>query len=319
MFELLAKQELKTVPLNFAICQDKGIKLSLIQTSFMHPLASGNKLFKLAANIDAVRKSQEYSKILSFGGPYSNHLHALAQVTHADGIECIAVVRGYPVYGSNPTLSVLSELGVKIIWVDKRTYRRRYDVDYLAELQQLYPDALIVPEGGTNAKALLGCQQLGHMINALDSDIDTVVLPCGTGGTLAGLATSLSKQTRLLAYDVVGDNTTPRRVAELIAQPDAAATYQIRQTQTSYGTLNQRLIKFICDFIDQTNILLDPLYTSVVCQKLFDDIHSGAIQHNTHLAILHTGGLQGWYGMKNSFIKQTNEQYWQEYIISNLS
>lgn len=317
----LSKLTLDVIPLEFSFCRDRGINLSLIQTSYLHPLASGNKLFKLAVNIDVVRQSAQYSKIISFGGPYSNHLYALAQLTQAYDIGCTAIVRGYPQYISNPTLSVLDNLGVDIIWADKKTYRRRYDDDYLLELQQKNPDAFIIPEGGTNANALVGCQQLGAKISALDLDINTVVLPCGTGGTLAGLATGLVQGMQLIAYDVVGDPQTGKRVAKLIADSGKnAIAYQIKLLRNiRYGRLNEPLVEFICDFVDQTNILLDPLYTSVTCQKLFEDIQSDCFPSNTNIAIVHTGGLQAWHGMQTQFIKYTNEEMWQQYVYSNLS
>ncbi|MCK5726773.1 MAG: pyridoxal-phosphate dependent enzyme [Thiotrichaceae bacterium] len=320
MFELLGQATPDVISIDLPLCREKKVKLCLIQTSHLHPLASGNKLFKLAANVDEVLQSSLYSQILSFGGAYSNHLYALAQVGKAYNINCIAVVRGYPHYIDNPTLSVIDQLGVEIVWADKKTYRRRYDEDYLTELQQKYPQAFIIPEGGTNTNAVKGCQQLGTQLNQQLQGVDSVVLACGTGGTLAGLATSLKKGLSLLAYDVVNDPMTRSRVAGFIDEyGKSTIPYEIKTIdKVAYGRMDQALIEFIRYFVNQTSILLDPVYTSRACQQLFVDIQSDFFPPNTSIAILHTGGLQAWYGMRPQFIQYSSEILWQKYIQKSL-
>jgi len=54
-----------------------GVAVSLWRLDALDAAGSGNKLFKLAENFHAARAAG-HSRILSFGGAFSNHIHALA-------------------------------------------------------------------------------------------------------------------------------------------------------------------------------------------------------------------------------------------------
>jgi 1-aminocyclopropane-1-carboxylate deaminase len=64
-----------------------GISLSVLRLDQVHPEISGNKWFKLKYNlIQAGNAGQD--TLLSFGGPWSNHLHALAAMPGFRPILC---------------------------------------------------------------------------------------------------------------------------------------------------------------------------------------------------------------------------------------
>ena len=57
-------------------------QVSLLRLDQLHPVVSGNKWYKLRFYIqEAIDKKA--SSIVSFGGPYSNHLVALAYAAHS--------------------------------------------------------------------------------------------------------------------------------------------------------------------------------------------------------------------------------------------
>lgn len=76
--------------------------------------------------------------------------------------------------------------GMNLQFVSRKEYRRRIDQVYLDQLQQQYPDALIIPEGGSSQLAISGCTQLANEINAVHQ-VDFLVSACGTGATFAWL------------------------------------------------------------------------------------------------------------------------------------
>jgi 1-aminocyclopropane-1-carboxylate deaminase/D-cysteine desulfhydrase-like pyridoxal-dependent ACC family enzyme len=57
--------------------QENNIELSILRLDLLHPEISGNKWFKLKYNIE---EAMHYGQntLLSFGGAFSNHLHAMA-------------------------------------------------------------------------------------------------------------------------------------------------------------------------------------------------------------------------------------------------
>ena len=67
--------------------------ITVLRLDRMGGLASGNKVFKLR-RVLAAAKQQGVSCILSFGGAWSNHLHALAAMGAREGLQTIGVVRG---------------------------------------------------------------------------------------------------------------------------------------------------------------------------------------------------------------------------------
>ena len=48
---------------------------------------------------------------------------------------------------------------MQLHFVSRAEYRLRHDVEYLQQLQRQYPQAFIIPEGGTNALAISGTQR----------------------------------------------------------------------------------------------------------------------------------------------------------------
>ena len=57
--------------------KDKHISVSMLRLDEIHPIISGNKLFKLYYFLDEASNSS-HKKIITFGGAFSNHLAATA-------------------------------------------------------------------------------------------------------------------------------------------------------------------------------------------------------------------------------------------------
>jgi len=91
--------------------QRAGVDVQLWRLDQIESGGCGNKLFKLAANLQRAR-ADGYSRVLSFGGVFSNHIHALALHGAAQGFETIGVIRGEPEASSNPTLSDARRAGM---------------------------------------------------------------------------------------------------------------------------------------------------------------------------------------------------------------
>ena len=89
-----------------------GVSLLIKREDMIHPLVSGNKWHKLKYNLTAARQ-QGYRTLLSFGGAYSNHIHALAAAARAHGFQSVGVIRGEPYEPLNPTLQFAVEQGMR--------------------------------------------------------------------------------------------------------------------------------------------------------------------------------------------------------------
>ncbi len=292
----------------------QGINLSVARADLIHPLASGNKIYKLLPNIEYA-KANGYTELLSFGGAFSNHIHALALMAQKHGLKSIGIIRGEKEYATNPTLQDARKAGMHLEFVTRKAYQRRNEVDYLTALQQRYPKALIVPEGGSSQLAIAGCAQLAQHIND-DGTVqyfDILTVACGTGATLAGLVCGAQQEQSLIGYAVLRDESLTGRVEGFINNEKGAraSNYTIEAADFGgYAKFDQTLIDFIFDWLEQTGILLDPIYTSKMCMRLMQKIEAGEFESGTSICMIHSGGLQGWRGMKKRVIELTGNSQW---------
>lgn len=62
--------------------------------------------------------------------------------------------------------------------------QQRHEPNFLAQLQQQFPDSYVIPEGGSNALAIQGCREI--LTKADLNNYDVFCCAVGTGGTLSG-------------------------------------------------------------------------------------------------------------------------------------
>jgi 1-aminocyclopropane-1-carboxylate deaminase len=63
--------------------------------------------------------------------------------------------------------------------------------------------------------------------------------------------------------------------------------------------MKPELLKFIKGFQKRTGIPLDPVYNGKMMFGVYDKIEKGEIASGQTVLAIHTGGLQGWDGMKD--------------------
>ena len=85
------------------LLRGSGIRLFLKREDLIHKYVSGNKWRKLKYNLIEATKSG-HSTLLTFGGAYSNHIHATAAAAREAGFRSIGIIRGEETLPLNPTL-----------------------------------------------------------------------------------------------------------------------------------------------------------------------------------------------------------------------
>lgn len=272
--------------------------VSIKRDDSIHPIISGNKWRKLKFNLDFA-KSHHYAGVVSFGGSFSNHIHALAFACQQQSLSSVAIIRGEKEYASNFTLSMAQQWGMNLHFVDRKTYRLRDNKDYLAELQKIYPDHLIVPEGGSNALALKG---VGEIITELEHQVeyDTLITPVGSGGTLAGLIKADKNRHNLLGISVLKqDGYLETQVKSLLDDSRRFNNWQILSQfhRGGYAKFSQVDTDKILAFNKQTGFIFEPVYSGKMILALLELIEQGYFPRGHRIVLLHTGGLQGIGGM----------------------
>src|SRR5262249_53796946 len=142
---------------------------------------------KLKDNL-AAAEEQGHTRLLTFGGAFSNHIRAVAAAGYYFGFTAIGVIRGEENRPLNESLAYAVSRGMRLRYLDRSTYRQKADPAVLAALVDEFGPCYVLPEGGTNALAVRSCAELPVEINV---GFDVICCACGTGGTLAGIASAL--------------------------------------------------------------------------------------------------------------------------------
>lgn len=242
-----------------------GVKLFLLRLDLTDEIVSGNKWYKLKYNL---RHAQEngYSSVLSFGGAFSNHIHALAKAGASLGLKTIGVIRGEPEYISNPTLSDAQAWGMELYFVNRQEYRQRHDVVYLDALSKRFTNPFIVPEGGSNKFAVQGAREILTSAILAEVNPDQVVVPCGTGGTLAGIALSVP-QIPVLGIPVLKKadflfEDIKRLMQVSGATPSENWDLDLDGHGGGYAKVSNDLLAFIEYMFKEHQLPLDQIYTA---------------------------------------------------------
>ncbi len=271
-----------------------GVTLWVKRLDLVHPLVSGNKWYKLKYNLLAA-KEQGATTILSFGGAYSNHIHALAAACQMLGFASIGVIRGEPYTPLNNTLAFAQACGMQLHYLNRADYRLKHTHLIQQQLKVEYGNPYIVPEGGSNTLALKGVAEL---ITELGDDYDLLCCACGSGGTLAGLIAGLAGRKRLEGFAALkGAGFLSTDVQRLLAEGAYVdpGNWHINLDYHfgGFAKTTPQLLAFIQQFEAEHGIPLEPLYTGKLFYGLFERIAAGAYSPGTRIIALHSGGLQG--------------------------
>ena len=273
-----------------------GIRLLIKREELNHRTVSGNKWWKLKYNLQTA-VTEKKTAILTFGGAYSNHIYATAAAASAWGLQSIGIIRGEEHLPLNPTLSEAVRWGMNLHYVSRSKYRERSTPDFLNALKEKWPNAFIIPEGGSNIHALRGVQEFGNLLSDISHDF--LCVPVGTGGTLAGLAASGGPAT-IIGFAASRDTSLTSKITALLQMTGCVSPSPWRLiTDYHFGgfaKMDDTLRSFVHDFHRRHEILLDPVYTSKMMFGVFDLIEKKYFPRGSTVMVVHTGGLQGWGG-----------------------
>lgn len=259
----------------------------------------GNKYRKLKYNLQAARTTG-HSQILTFGGAYSNHITATAEAGAMMRFKTIGVIRGEEQLPLNPSLKYAQSCGMRFHYLDRATFREKYEEEVLFDLQQRYGSFYMLPEGGTNDLAIKGVKELLDEIHPhyLDS---TFALSCGTGGTLAGIIEGLAGHGQALGISALKGTFLKKEVAQMQSRVYKNWDIQKDYHFGGYAKYKPPLIDFINQFKKDHDILLDPIYTGKLFFGLADLIKKRYFSRGSTVIAIHTGGLQGIPGFNERF------------------
>jgi len=266
-----------------------GVRVYLKRDDLIHPEIPGNKWRKLKYNLAAARE-QGHGTLLTFGGAYSNHIRAVAAAGHHFGFATIGIIRGEEHLPLNPTLAYAVGRGMRLVYLDRTTYRAKAEPGVIAGLRREFGDFYLIPEGGSNALALRGCAELPAEIPFA---FDTICCATGTGGTLAGIALGLAEGQRAIGFSALkGGAFLADEVRRLQAEHSRVTTNWTLETEHHFGGYARRdaeLDTFIHNFAERHAITLDWVYVAKMMSGVFALTRAGLFAPGGTIVAVVTG------------------------------
>ncbi|GAB5565343.1 MAG: pyridoxal-phosphate dependent enzyme [Winogradskyella sp.] len=267
-----------------------------------HQFISGNKYRKLKYNLIEA-KNQNHDTLLTFGGAFSNHIAATAYAGKICGFNTIGVIRGEELVHemkSNPTLTFAKSCGMQFHFIDREAYRKKNENDFLEDLKSKFGSFYTLPEGGTNALAVKGCEEI---LMPEDQQFDYICVCVGTGGTISGIINSSRNDQKILGFPALKGDFLKADIRKFAHQQnwELIADYHFG----GYAKIKPELVTFINEFKQKTNIPLDPVYTGKMMFGIYDLLAKNYFPRDSRILAIHTGGLQGILGM-NQRLRRKN-------------
>ena len=281
---------------------NSGLQLFLKREDKIHNIISGNKYRKLKFNLINA-KELGFKGLLTFGGAYSNHIPAVAYAAKKNGFKSLGFIRGEEIvnnYLENPTLKYSHDLGMKFKFLSRSNYKLKTNEYFLRNLKKKFKDYYLIPEGGTNALGVLGCQEI---LNDSDKEFDYICCSVGTGGTICGLINSSNENQKIIGFSSINKNYLLNDITKFVTNENWMLIDDF--SFGGYGKVNNELIEFMNNFRLKYGILLDPIYTSKLVYGVLNLITNNFFKPNSKILMIHTGGHQGIFPM-NKFLKNKN-------------
>ncbi len=275
------------------------LRLSVLRLDSIHPEIQGNKWFKLRLNLARAIQTN-HSRVISFGGAYSNHLYALAAAGSALGLATVGVVRGEITDPSNPVIQFLKQKHMRLIPVSRTDYRRKDDPSFQAQILEEIGPSYIIPEGGSNAFGVEGCEAIAEILAAAATLGDNTVIAtaCGTGATMAGVVSGAARLG--MPWEVLGVSVlnAPGYLGQEVSNHLSRCRYTSPVWSVSddyhfggYAKTSLELAAFIASFSAQHGLPLEPVYTGKLFFALDSMIRQDKFAPGSHICALHTGGI----------------------------
>jgi 1-aminocyclopropane-1-carboxylate deaminase len=267
-----------------------GVSLYLKRDDLIHPEIPGNKWRKLKCNLSAAT-DLGHDALLTFGGAYSNHIRATAAAGYYFGFSTVGVIRGEEHSPLNPSLAYASGRGMRLVYLDRASYRRKDSEEIVRALHEKFGDFYLLPEGGSNELAARGCAEIPREI---DLDFDVICCPCGTGGTLAGIAAGLRPGQRAIGFSALkGGQFLAAEVDELQRRAFGAGsgnwTIEFDFHCGGYAKSSPELRAFIDAFKRRHGLVLDWVYVAKMMYGIVALARRGALAPGTRVVAVITG------------------------------
>jgi len=269
------------------------IEASILRLDKLHPIVSGNKWFKLRYYIEEAI-SQSYTTIASFGGPYSNHLVALAYAAKENNVKSIGYVRATKEDAITPSLQEAQAYGMQLEFIG-RTHFQEIKSDLLKTNQRSsinnYYSTYFIDEGGYGT---IGAKGAATILNEHCKDYTTIIAAVGTGTMLAGLINAAEAHQDIIGIPVLKNEASiETEIKNLLKDSSKPFTLLHSFHQGGYAKTNPALFEFMNQLWTLEKIPTDIVYTGKLLLAVDSLLKENYFKEESKILVIHSGGLQG--------------------------
>lgn len=267
--------------------EEADIELYVKRDDLIDPIISGNKWRKLSG---ILREHPNFKRVVTYGGPYSNHLIATAKAAKLMGVTCIGMIRGEEPAAKSTVLQLCESFGMQLKFLSRQHYSEE------KRSSGLIQETLYISEGGAGSLGTVGCLAIIDEQEAHGLLMDHYVVACGTGTTLAGMLQSkgAKRGAKIWGVAAVRDDSLTEQFHAMEDQRELQILDEFHFG--GFARTTPELINFCHLFAEETGILLDPIYTAKAGFALRRLCKRGEFASGEKICLVHTGGMTGWYG-----------------------
>lgn len=280
------------------ILENLQIEWLIARLDLIHPIISGNKLFKLYYYVEdalAVKKNT----LVTMGGAYSNHLAASAYYAHTNGLKSIGLVRGEKAVQQSHTLKQCESWDMQLIYFSREDYPQINEANIQQYISFDKEHCFFIPEGGYGYEGSKGASHIMDAISFINPDFITTAV--GTGCTLSGLLYNKTSTAKIIAVPVIkGFHQLEKNMNDLLGA-QKLPKFEVFDDYHfgGYAKKNETLLEFMNTFYVENKIPTDFVYTGKMMYAIWDKINKGYFPKGSKIVSIHTGGLQGNLSLPN--------------------
>jgi 1-aminocyclopropane-1-carboxylate deaminase len=280
--------------------------VDLLRLDSLHPIVSGNKFYKLRFYIAAAIQNG-CSTVVSFGGPYSNHIVALAFTAKEAKLKSIGYIRTNADEPMTPSLAEAKAYGMELVYLGRTDFQSKKAS--ILELSANKSDTYFIDEGGYGS---IGAKGAATILSEQDTThYDYIICAVGTGTMLAGCINSASRNQKIIGIPVLKnegsieseidalliDKNDPSNDPNYDSSNDKINSHSYTLLhqfhQGGYAKTNPKMIDFMNKLWDIEKIPTDIVYTSKLLFGVEQLIQENYFEKDASILVIHSGGLQG--------------------------
>ena len=263
--------------------------MDLLRLDVIHPIVSGNKFYKLRYYIElALEKG--VSTVASFGGPYSNHIVALAFTAKEAGLKSIGYIRTNTDEPMTPSLKEAKAYGMELVYLGRTDFQSKKAA--ILQSSEMNTDCYLIDEGGYGT---IGAKGAATILTTQDtSHYDVIICAVGTGTMLAGIIHAADAHQKIIGIPVLkNEGSIESEINFLLEDKNRPYTLLHQFHQGGYAKTNPMMLDFMNRLWDAEKIPTDIVYTSKLLFGVEQLINENYFDKDISILVIHSGGLQG--------------------------